>query len=118
MVRGQTVRDSAIHQNESLIRKTIDELIRKEYTMKFRREANCLYCFDLNQWILPADFTIDEYFYFEELIHPDADRMLFAISLPQGQKGWLVDSCNVYADNISSDMMEKFKFQNLVYEEL
>ena len=85
------------------------QLKEKDYLVKFKREATSLFCFELNQWIRPDNFTVDESFYFREISNPDADRMLYAISLPQGVKGFLVDTCGVYADNISPEMMQKLK---------
>jgi len=85
----------------------LTELKRKAYKLKFRRDAVCLYCFELQELIMPEDFTVDESYYFEEIETPDADRMLYAISLSQGVKGFLIDTCNVYMDNISPEMMEK-----------
>lgn len=90
----------------------LDELKKKEYILKFRREATCLFCFDSNEPIMPEDFTVDETYYFEELFNPDADRILYAISLSQGTKGFLVDTCNVYTDNISPEMTEKLNPDN------
>jgi hypothetical protein len=40
---------------------------------------------------------------------PDTDRMLYAISLLHGAKGFLIDACNAYMDNISAEMLEKLK---------
>ena len=85
------------------------ELKRKKYHLKFIREATRLFCFELDQWIAPVDFTVDESYYFQEISNPDADRMLYAISLSQGAKGVLIDTCGVYADNISPEMMQKLK---------
>lgn len=87
----------------------LTELKRKNYKLTFRREATCLYCFELHQWIVPENFTVDEFYYFEETSHPDAERMLYAISLSGGAKGFLVDACSVYTDNISPEMRERLK---------
>lgn len=94
---------------DEVIVETLNELKRKEYKLKFRRETTCLYCLELHLWILPDDFTVDASYHFEELSDPDADRILYAISSVEGIKGFLVDTCNVYADNISPEMMEKLK---------
>jgi hypothetical protein len=97
----------SLNQRAHVITETLDELKRKNYKLMFRREPGCLYCFDLNQWIMPEDFTVDESYYFEKPETPDADRILYAISSAQGRKGFLMDTCNVYADNISPEMMRK-----------
>ena len=93
------------------INTTLAALKRKEYRLKFIREATRLFCFDLDQWIAPGDFTVDESYYFQEISNPDADRMLYAISLSQEVKGVLIDTCGVYTDNISPEMMQKLKLK-------
>jgi hypothetical protein len=96
-----------------LITETLIELKRKGYKLKFRREVTCLYCFEWRKWIMPENFNVDESYYFEEIETPDADRMLYAISLSQGLKGFLIDTCNVYADNISQEMVQKLKLDKI-----
>ena len=85
------------------------DLKSKGYTRQFRRATTCLYCPELNLWITQDQFFIDAVFHFEEMSTPDIDRMLYAISLPQGIMGLLVDTCGVYMDNISAEMMKKLK---------
>ena len=87
------------------------ELKKGGYLLKFRREATCLYCIELNQWITPDSFTVDEYYHFEDSLNTDEDRMLYAISSIEGQKGLLVDTCFVYEDNISPEMMQRLKWE-------
>ncbi len=87
----------------------LNKLREKEYKLEFRREASCIYCDALQQWILPADFKVDEWYYFGETAMPDADRMLYAISVLHGPKGFLIDACNAYMDNISPDMLKKLR---------
>ena len=88
---------------------TLAHLKRMEYRLKFIRGATGLFCFELNEWISPDHFTVDESFYFQEIANPDADRMLYAISLSQEVKGFLIDTCGIYADNISLEMIQKLK---------
>ena len=97
-----------------VITKTLNKLKRKKYKLNFRREATCLYCSQLKVWIMPEDFTVDEYYYFEDILNPDAERILCAISLPNGLKGFVIDTCNVYADNISPQMAEKLKLYKII----
>jgi len=96
-----------------VITETLSMLKRKEYKLKLRREATCLYCFELKKLITPDDFKVDESYYFEITSNPDAERMLYAISLSQGLKGFLIDTCNVYSDNISSEMVQKLKLNKI-----
>lgn len=77
------------------------------YTLRFRRGTIALYCNELEQWVAPDKFSIDESYYFEHAEAPDADRMLFAISMSKKKKGLLVDTCNVYMDSISPELRRK-----------
>jgi len=92
----------------------VSELQRRDYKLKFKRETTCLYCFELKDWITPENFIVDESYYFGEIFNPDADRMLYAISLSTGGKGFLIDTCNVYMDNISIEMIQKLKSDDLI----
>ena len=92
------------------ITEKIFELKTRGYHLKFRREATCLFCFEFEQWIMPGQFSVDESYYFEENSNPDGDRILYAITLSWGSRGFLIDACNVYSDNISPEMREKLKF--------
>ena len=96
-----------------VISETLTKLERKDYTLKFRRETTCLYCFQLNDWIKPEDFKLDEYYYFEDILNPDEERIIYAISLSGGLKGFLIDSCDVNTDNVSPAMMQKLKFNKI-----
>jgi hypothetical protein len=40
--------------------------------------------------------------------------MLYAISLSQRGKGLLIDTCNVYMDTISPEMMQKLKLNKII----
>jgi hypothetical protein len=91
----------------------LKKLKSKEYKLRFRREATCLYCHELHEWIMPENFTADESYYFEEIENPDADRTLYAISVSQGGKGFLIDACNVYMDNISPEMMQRLQLNKV-----
>ena len=81
------------------------------YLLGFRREAGCIYCLELQERVIPEDFTVDESYYFEDNMGPDADRVLYAISLTNGRRGFLIDACNVYSDNISYEMKQKLQWK-------
>jgi len=112
MKRDQIAIDNTANK-DWLITEALNKLKRKEYKLKFRREATCLYCFQLREWIKPEDFTVDKYYYFEDISNPDAECMLYAISLSQGGKGFLIETCNVYLDSISPEMMQKLKLHKI-----
>jgi hypothetical protein len=97
----------------SALANVLNELKKNHYKLELRREATCLYCEELQEWIAPGEFNIDESYYFQETDTPDADRMLCAISLSRGGKGFLIDSCNVYTDNISDEMTQKLGWDRI-----
>ncbi|HKO81384.1 MAG TPA: hypothetical protein VJU78_13355 [Chitinophagaceae bacterium] len=113
MKRDQMATDHTI-SSEWVITEVLNKLKRKEYQLNFRREATCVYCFQLQEWIKPEDFTVDRYYYFEDILNPDAERVLYAISLSQGGKGFLIDTCNAYVDNISPAMIQKLKLNKTI----
>jgi hypothetical protein len=95
------------------ITEVLNKVKRKNYSLKFRREATCLYCFELSEFIMPEDFTVDEYYYFQVISNPAEDRILYAISSSEGIKGFLVDTHRVYMDNVSPEMLHKLEFEEL-----
>jgi len=106
-----------MNTNETYRRKEIEtglagalaDLADRGYKQKFRREPNRLCCIELYRWITPDQFAVDESYYFEEISRPDIDRMVYAITTHDGVKGFLVDSCGVYADNMSFEMFQKLE---------
>jgi hypothetical protein len=92
---------------EGIIAEALANFKKNGYTLSFRRETDGLYCVELQQWIMPKGFSVDQFYYFRAVSNPDADRKLYAISLSQGAKGIMLDSCFVYSDNISPEMFEK-----------
>jgi hypothetical protein len=93
------------------ISQTLVSLKNQGYQLSFRREATCIYCFELQECITPENFTVDKSYYFEDIANPDADRILYAISLSNERRGFLIDACNVYSDNISYEMEQKLQWQ-------
>jgi hypothetical protein len=113
MKRTQMISNDVANKSFT-ITDALSELRRKEYKLELRREATHLYCNELHQWIMPENFTVDESYYFEKIESPDADGMLYAISLSQGVKGFLLDACTVYTDNISPEMMKKLRWSRIL----
>lgn len=79
-----------------------------------RRGATFLYFFEGQRRIIPEHFNVDESYYFEETETPDVDRMLYAISLSDGRKGFLIDTCTIYMDNISLEIMQKLQLNTII----
>lgn len=95
----------------TLLNDTLVYLRDRGYQHQFRREATCLYCMELDSLIPPDRFTVDEYHHFEDPGNTDTSRTLYAITSEDGTKGYLVDTCLVYEDNISSEMTEKLRWE-------
>ncbi len=94
------------------IKEKVADLKKRGYHIRFRRETTCLYSLELNRWITPDSFVVDEYYYFEDGSNTDGDRMLYAISSTQEFKGYLVEPCFAYEDNISREMAQKLIWEN------
>lgn len=102
------------YKRELIITETLNEVKNGGYVLELRRDAASIYCPEWQQWIMPANFTVDRCYYFDEVGSPDADRILYAISLSQGGKGFLIDACNVYADNMSHELMSKLRLTRII----
>ena len=60
--------------------------------------------------IYPKDMTIDEVIRFENTSDPDDQSILYAISSPpQGLKGIFIESYGSYHDELSPEILQKFK---------
>ncbi|HTE23915.1 hypothetical protein [Flavitalea sp.] len=97
--------------NPDSIGEIVAGLKTRGYQLKFRRETTCVNCIELNRWIMPDSFMVDEYYHFEDTLNTDRDRTLYAISSIDGLKGFLIDACFVYEDNISPEMTQKLQFE-------
>jgi hypothetical protein len=120
----QMVFDNIAIRNQA-IADVLSKLGERNYKFRFRRDAMSLYCVELQRLVRPDEFKVDEFIRFEVVFNPDADRILYAISLSMGEKGFLIDTCNVYTDNISMEMTRKLnnplqlvaqKLNTIVYE--
>jgi hypothetical protein len=89
------------------IRERVADLRSRGYQLQFRREATCLNCIELSCLITPDSFNVDEYYHFEDASNTDKERVLYAVSSIQGLKGFFVDACFVYEDNISPELAQK-----------
>ncbi len=85
---------------------TLEDLKRRGYRFKFRREGSWLYCVELGSWFSPDSFTIDEYYHFESVSPAWGDSMLYALASIYGLKGFLVDALYVYPGQAGTDGVE------------
>jgi len=92
------------------IERFLENLKSDGYRLWFRREATCIYCTGLKERISPEEFKVDMFHYFQDNNNPDGDRIIFSITLTNGRKGFLIEMCNVYADNISYEMEQRLRW--------
>lgn len=62
----------------------------------------------------PAEFDITEVYRFEGMTNPSDSSILYAIESRGGLKGTLVSAYGVYADTLSSEMIEKLDTRHLM----
>ncbi len=98
-------------RHSTSIMQRLDGLKDQGFRLSFRRDATCIYSTGSNEPLYPDEFSIEETYYLEDVANPDAERIIYAISLVDGRRGYLVDPCNVYSDNISYEMEQKLQWQ-------
>jgi hypothetical protein len=93
---------------EPTLVETLEKLRIEGYTMDFNIKFDKLICGDT--CLVPQDFEVNQTFRFEGNTNPSDEAILYAISSHDGKiKGVVVNSYGVYADDMTSDLMEKFK---------
>lgn len=97
--------------NHESIADGLTHLRSRGYTQKFRRGTVCLCCIELQLWVTPVQFNVDDCYYYENTSNPDADRVLYAITTAKGVRGILIEASGVYADNISCEMVQKLELR-------
>ena len=89
----------------------LTDLKDRGYSFDFKKEFSSLYCQELNLWIEPEKFNVDEYYRFEEDSDPDDNSIIYAISSIHGVRGVLIDAYGVYAESVSFDMARRLNIQ-------
>jgi len=93
---------------ETTLVETLEKLRKKGYTEDFNIRFDSLICG--NVCLLPSQFEVDQTFRFEGNTDPSDEAILFAISSLDGKlKGVVVNSYGVYSDDMTDELMEKFK---------
>ena len=88
----------------------INDLTERGYDHNFNLKDDAIYCHSIDIHLYPADFQIDEVYRFEGDTNPDDEVVVYAISSPSTSiKGTLINAYGVYAETISSDLVEKLK---------
>ena len=87
-------------------------LKQRGYVNDFNLHPEWIECPPLNRRFAPQQFHVDEVHRFEGMTNPDDSSILFAISSSDGVKGLLVDAYGLYADSLSSLMIQKLTIDN------
>lgn len=88
---------------------TLKALQEEGYSADFNLKPDCIECGSPNLKLYPNDFVIDKFYRFEGASNPDDSAILYAISSQNGLKGTLIDAYGVYADSLSTEMIDKLK---------
>jgi hypothetical protein len=95
------------HHETSLL-ETLEKLRKEGYTEDFNIRFDSLICGDV--CLVPSQFEVDQTFRFEGNTNPSDEAILYAISSLDGKiKGVVVNSYGVYSDDMTDDLMAKFK---------
>lgn len=93
---------------ETTLVETLEKLRTDGYTEDFNIRFDSLICGDV--CLLPSQFEVDQTFRFEGNTNPSDEAILYAISSLDGKiKGVVVNSYGVYSDDMTDELMRKFK---------
>jgi hypothetical protein len=95
--------------NYTTVTSTLNALKEEGYLLDFNLKADCIECMSADIKLHPDDFVIDKFFRFEGASNPDDSAIVYAISSKDGLKGTMVDAYGVYADSLTTEMMNKLK---------
>jgi len=95
----------------STVSNALDALQKEGYVLDFNLRPDCVECKSLNINLSPDEFVIDKFFRFEGASNPDDNAIVYAISSKNGLKGTLLDAYGVYADTLSTAMIDKLKIK-------
>jgi hypothetical protein len=93
----------------STVTETLQALKQEGYQLDFNLKPDCVECSSPNIKLYPDDFVIDKFFRFEGASNPDDSAIIYAISSKDGLKGTLIDAYGVYADSLTTEMINKLK---------
>lgn len=98
--------------NYDTLSEAITDLQKRGYSEDLNLQSDCVECKALDYKMYVDEFEIDEMHRFEGDSSPDNSSILFAISSDSfNLKGLLVDAYGVYANPLSTDMIQKLKFK-------
>jgi len=93
----------------STVTDTLNTLKEEGYVLDFNLKPDCVECKSADIELYPDDFVIDKFYRFEGASNPDDSAIVYAISSEDGLKGTMMDAYGVYADSLTTDMIQKLK---------
>jgi len=96
-------------KNFETLSSAITALVARGYSNDFNLHPEWIECAPLNVKFMPEEFHVDEVHRFEGMTNPDDSSVLYAISSTSGVKGLLVDAYGVYAESLSTLMIDRLK---------
>lgn len=100
--------------NYLTVSEALNDLSKRGYTLDFAllKEGDCIYCHNENHSLNADEFEIDELYRFEGDTDPGDEMILFALSSKRHDiKGTLLNAFGIYADSISTKIVEKLKYK-------
>ena len=93
------------------VTEAVNDLKRRGYTIDFNVEFDRIVCHETPLALMPNEFEIVEVHRYEGNSDPDDEEVVYAIESKHGHKGIVVDAFGIYADNVSTEMLEKLKMR-------
>ena len=90
----------------------MNDLIKQGYNTDFliMADKECLKCNKTSLHLSPNEFEIEHWYHFDEDSDPGSDMTLFVISSKDEKvKGLVTMAYGVYADSVSSSIIDKLK---------
>jgi hypothetical protein len=91
------------------VTEALGDLKRRGYTIDFNLAFDRIVCHETPVSLSPDEFEIVEVHRYEGNSDPGDEEVVYAIESKHGHKGILVDAFGLYADEVSSEMLEKLK---------
>ncbi|WP_316829445.1 phosphoribosylpyrophosphate synthetase [Pedobacter aquatilis] len=89
------------------------DLDSRGYNLDFNLTTESLKCKEIDLFLMPEEFEIEEVYRFEGMNDPADSAVVYAISSNVGNlKGVLVDAYGVYAENVSPQLLDKLKMHH------
>lgn len=90
----------------------VEALKEEGYREDLHLKSNCVECRARGFEMLTADFEVDQVYRFEGDSNPADASVLYAISSEKyNLKGLLIDAYGAYADPLTSEMIQKLKYE-------